>query len=562
MNDSKSRVVTTLLQKAKQLYKADHLTEAEKQYKSILQHESTHGEANYMLGVISFKTGKNEKAVQLIKKAIKFEPNVYHYYMTIGVILDSIGKYGDAIRYYQRVLELKPDDAITYSCLGETNRKLGNLDNALTYYKKSIELVSNNPETYRGMGSVLYEMEKLDDARSCFMKALDLKPSFPEAFVSLGMLQRSTGDRDGARESFMQATASDSKCITAHSYLTELITTKEEDERFNVLERLKTEGQLSSEQTLLLYFTLGKMYSDTGQYDKAFENYSQGNNLRKALKGQHFSISDFECEVDTYLRIFNTDFFKQRISLGIQSNLPIFVVGMPRSGTTLLERIISSHPKAFGAGELMDINKIKVKVIGECGIDALSDVVMALRDETIKAAARQYLKIIYQLSDNAIRIVDKMPHNFQHLWFIALMFPRARVIHSLRNPLDTCLSCYFTDFAYGHGYRNDLRTLGLYYRQYRRLMEHWQKVLPISFLDVRYEELVENQELVSRSIINFCGLDWNERCLEFHRSRHSIKTASNVQTRKKMYRTSIGRWENYEKHLAPLKEALGPEFIV
>jgi tetratricopeptide (TPR) repeat protein len=177
------------------------------------------------------------------------------------------------------------------------------------------------------------------------MKALDLKPSFPEALVSLGMLQRSTGDRDGARESFMQATASDSKCITAHSYLTELITTKEEDERFNVLERLKTEGKRPSEQTLLLYFTLGKMYSDIGQYDKAFENYSQGNNLRKTLRGQHFSISDFECEVDTYLRIFNTDFFKQRISLGSQSNLSIFVAVCPVLAQHSLNALYQAIPR-------------------------------------------------------------------------------------------------------------------------------------------------------------------------------------------------------------------------
>jgi hypothetical protein len=225
---------------------------------------------------------------------------------------------------------------------------------------------------------------------------------------------------------------------------------------------------------------------------------------------------------------------------------PVFIVGMPRSGTSIIEQIIASHPKAFGAGELLfwgDVFKKHWKTV----LDA------KFENTLIAKLADNYLQVLSHIGKSAICVVDKMPGNFVHLGMIHLVFPNARIIHVQRNPIDTCLSNYFQMFSSGHNFTNDLDDLAYYYREYYRLMAHWREVIPADvFMDVSYEELVDNQEELSRQIIKFIGLDWDEHCLEFYKTERRVLTASHWQVRQKIYKTSVERWRNYEKYIGPL----------
>ena len=236
----------------------------------------------------------------------------------------------------------------------------------------------------------------------------------------------------------------------------------------------------------------------------------------------------------------------------------MFIVGMPRSGTTLTEQILASHPQVAAGGELKALWRImqRAEKIAQQD-DASRRQLEALNPETINAEAAEYLAALSRVSRTADRVTDKMPHNFQALGTIALMFPNARVIHCVRSPMDTCLSCYTHRFNEGHAYANDLATLGLYYREYARLMDYWRAVLPIRMLESRYEDLIADQEGASRRLIAFLDLEWDDACLDFHKTQGTVRTLSRLQVRQPLYGSSVAQWKRYEKHLGPLKEALG-----
>ncbi len=238
--------------------------------------------------------------------------------------------------------------------------------------------------------------------------------------------------------------------------------------------------------------------------------------------------------------------------------MPVFIVGMPRSGTTLVEQIISAHPAAYGAGELPDIIGLVRALPGflRNNREPYPECVGELNENAEFALSERYLEKIRLSPGDPERVTDKMPHNFLHVGLIALLFPNARIIHCTRNPVDTCLSCYFQDFMGRHTYAYNLEDLGYYYGEYRRLMAHWREVLPMQFMDVNYEELTANAEANSRRIIEHVGLPWDERCLEFYKTGRNVATASYDQVRQPIYRKSVERWRNYEQHISPLLSSL------
>ena len=237
--------------------------------------------------------------------------------------------------------------------------------------------------------------------------------------------------------------------------------------------------------------------------------------------------------------------------------VPVFIVGMPRSGTTLAEQILASHPQVFGAGELPDIDDISRQLERVVpGNLKYPDCMELAAADTLRAARDGYLRKLADLSSGAHRVTDKMPHNFEHLGLIAALFPNARIVHCIRNPLDTCLSIYFNDFNAGHGYATDLGMLGEHYNEYHRMMMHWKNVLPIKIFDLVYEDIIRDQEQISRQLLAYCGLDWDPACLEFYKNKRTVSTFSYDQVRKPIYTGSVERWRRYEKFLEPLIKAL------
>ena len=314
-------------------------------------------------------------------------------------------------------------------------------------------------------------------------------------------------------------------------------------ERIRALEHALSVSSLTPDDSVILHFALGKLYDDEGEYDSAFRYFKAGNELRKA--GHGFSLNEEPAFVERSIAAYQRELFAEFRGVGNESARPVFVVGMMRSGTTLVEQILASHPQIHGHGELEGIRWIAQSLGGQ-----------ALDDDTIRRLAAQYLAGLERDAGESIRSVDKMPHNFRFLGLITLLFPRAKLIHCVRDPRDTCLSCYFHDFGIRNTFTRDLEELGRFYRTYRRLMAHWHAVLPAPILDVPYEELVVNQEFWSRKIVDFVGVSWDARCLEYHKNDRPVVTSSFWQVRQPIYSSSIGRWRHYEKHLGPLLKVL------
>ncbi len=309
-----------------------------------------------------------------------------------------------------------------------------------------------------------------------------------------------------------------------------------------------------------LHFVLARVRERAGAYDHAFAHYRRANELLQESQGADGAADPAEQRrlVDRLIAVCTPAFFERVRSFGSDSEVPVFVVGMPRSGTTLAEQILASHPHARGAGELNDIDGLATRLPERLGgTQPYPECLERLDPATARAAADVYLGRLRQYGGTAARVIDKLPFNFVHLGLIAALFPRARIVHCRRDPIDTCLSVYFQDFAQSLPCGRDLGQLGRYYRDYERLMAHYAQVLPLPLFELRYEELTADQEAVSRRFVSFCGLEWDERCLRFHETERTVRTCSALQVRQPLYRSSVGRWKHYEAHLGPLLEALG-----
>jgi len=323
-----------------------------------------------------------------------------------------------------------------------------------------------------------------------------------------------------------------------------------------MVEEAITREDATAPDLRMLYFFAGELNDKVGNHDRAFEMYNQGNAISF---GSDYMPEVFEARIDAAIRVFGKRGFPGLPRARHRIRRPILIVGMPRSGTSLLEQIIASHPRVAGAGECQDIMNMPGRMLRMSpSRTPYPDCVPDLTDDDMDQLVRDYDQTLARVDPKADRVTDKMPHNFLHLGLINLLMPEARVIHIQRDPVDTCVSNYFQDFASSFlAYARDLAHLGHHYRQYERLMAHWRTVLDMPFMEVRYEDLVADQERVSRQVIDFVGLEWDDACLSFHKTKRTVSTASYAQVRNPIYTKSVERWRRYEKHLGPLLDALG-----
>lgn len=488
--------------------------------------------------------GELAAAIASYRRAIELQPGLASAHDNLGCLLKAEGDLDGALRSHREAVRISPRSAGMHNNLAVALKAAGQLDEAAEEYRESLRLHPDAAAVHRNLANVLKELERHREMAEAFENAHRLDPEDTDTLYNLAMARAQLGESDAARGHFEALLALAPDHADALGMLGEMSSqaTEAELERFRAI---ADSGDASPDDRARAEFGLGKIHDQRGEHDLAFAHYAAANDIRRDAGGPPMDVGTL---FDSIEAAFTRETFQRSPPRGSESELPVFIVGMPRSGTTLVEQILSSHPGVHGAGELPHVGEYVGQLSGDGGgyLDPAR-----LDGARLASLAEDYLARLQVPGGGASRVTDKAPLNFLSLGLIALLFPNARIIHVHRHPLDTCLSCYFNNLVEVR-FSFDLDMLGAYYTRYVSLMDHWRDVLPMDILDVRYESLVENQEAISREMISFCGLDWHADCLAFHRNDRPIKTASMFQVRRPMYASSVGRWKAYEKHLGPL----------
>ena len=530
--------------------------DAVKSYTKALSLNPPMAETRANLGNARRQLRQFKSAVSDYCAALDVKPELPEARRNLALTLLALGQTDEALKNIVKARELNPSSPEIVLSMGNILQELGRTDAAVECYKHVLKIQPDSPPVLCNLGNVLREQGHLDDAVSHYEHALTIDPDYAEAHYNRGMAYHDAGDLDSAIGSFRHVLTLDHNCGKAHRIVANLTRHTIHDADIVAMENVLHNSSVNDEQKMHIAFGLGKSFEDLGQHDTAFSYYQRANGLRRE------SISfDIEKDSEVFTNIkatFSADFLSSHsasmdVGTGINSETPIFIIGMPRSGTTLVEQILASHPHVYGAGEL--------NILPQCianNIETLLgfDYTAALpetKSETLHLVAAEYVEKLQKLAPGFHRITDKLPMNFLNIGMIKLLLPGAQIIHCQRNPLDTCLSIYKNFFsASGHHYAYDLTELGRYYNLYLDLMEHWREVLPGGFYDIDYEELVANQETESRRLLDACGLDWDSACLQFYKTQRQVSTISAAQVRKPIYDDSIERWRSYEVGLEPL----------
>ena len=557
--------------------------EADRCYRLALALEADNAEIHCNLANALWQLGQLPEALSASERAVALDPRLSVAHNCLGLMLAALGRREQAVASYRQALTLDPRYVEALNNLGNVLRDLGRRREALPLYRQAIDLDPQRADSHYDLGNALFELRRLEEAAASFRRALALRAHYPQALLGLAAVLRVQVRTSEAEASCRGALSVEPNNVEALTVLAELRADRGQFteahqlfERALVLDpsfpvaycgiaahRRMTSGDtawLQGVQGLLakplplgheisLRYALGKYFDDVGQYDEAFGNYRQANELSKRY-GASYNRAKLTQRVGRMIASVDAAFLRHCHRLASASELPVLIIGMPRSGTSLTEQILASHPCVFGAGEVRFWDSAFV-ALEKAGLGSEQAATL------IPQMARDYLERLTASAGGALRVIDKMPANFLYAGLIHAAFPRARIIHMLRHPFDTCLSIYFQNFFNMGRYGNDFDDLAHYYGEYVRITDHWRSVLPASaLLEVPYEALIADQEGWSRRMLEFIGLPWDPKCLDFHQTERVIITASRWQVRQRINTASAGRWRNYEKYLAPLQPLL------
>lgn len=421
-------------------------------------------------------------------------------------------------------------------------------------YRTILQKDPNNIQALHFHALILAENNQLDTSIELLERTLKSEPKRADFFHNTASIHARIGNLERAIELFSEAIFLKPDYAEAYFSLIEIRNNRNEFDLLNRIEEQLEDGNLSQQQKMNFHFAAARICDESEQFTQAFKHFQKANALRSAK----YDINQFTTFVNDTINIFTPEFIRKHKEQGLYSHQPVFVLGMPRSGTTLIEQILSSHSMIFGAGELQDIPSIGAGMAqaikpGTTYPSALTNT----NADLINGFALSYLKRLQTMTqEDHARIINKHPFNFKHIGLILLMFPNAKIIHTTRNPLDTLLSCYFQNFTNGQEYSFNLDNLADYYTQYARLMRHWRKCYKGRFVEIKYEDVISQTERSSKLLMKYIGLPWEEACLDFTNNDRPISTASKLQARSPIYSSSVNRWKNYEKHIQPLIKRL------
>jgi len=496
------------------------------------------------------------EALASYDRAIALKPRIAEGYLNRGNALRDLGRLDEALISFDDAIAIEPDFAAAYSNRGNVLKKLRRFDEALDSFDKSIAVKGDFAEAYCDRGSVLQELGRFGEALASFDKAIALKPDLAEAYNNKGNVLKDLGQLDEARSAYINSLHLDPDNTGVYLNVADSTTFAVGDPHLTTMELLAGK-KLSKYRRIQLDFALGKAYSDLKEYRRSFAHFLAANAAKRAMISyDEKSVFDL---FDRIQVLFTHELIAENSGGGYSSPMPIFVLGMPRSGTTLVEQIIASHPKVRGAGELQLLDGVLASVRGQnSAIMPFPEMALSLDASLLQDIGRRYVAALRARVPKGEHVTDKTPSNYYFAGLIHLALPNAKIIHTLRDPIDTCVSCFAHLFSEGQHHTYDLGEMGGYYRRYEQLMAHWRRVFPAGrILDVKYENVVADLESEARRIIQHCELPWDDRCLAFYKTERPVRTVSAVQVRQPIYKNAIGRWRAYEEFLEPLLLELG-----
>jgi tetratricopeptide (TPR) repeat protein len=567
---------------------------AESSYRRALALAPDLPEVHSNLGNVLQAQGKLAEAVEAHRRAIALKPDYADGLANLGTVLRLMRRYAEAEAHYRQALALKPQHPavlgglalclVPQQRLGEAQTLLarsaeldpGNVqtlvllasvlskrkqhDKARLACERALALKPDHAEAVNVLGCIAFDQGRVEDALACHRRALELAPGLAHAHNNLGNALKAIGRLGEARDAYLAALASDPRLASAHLGLGDLGKREPDDPAVTAMERLaETIESLDAQEQAHLHFALSKAYADLERHERSFHHLRQANAIKR--RSIDYDEKAMLRLFDRIRRVFTSALLRGREGAGDPSDVPVLIVGMPRSGTTLIEQILASHPKVIGAGELNDLPEV---IAAHCDLAAVPapypECVSDLPAGTLRHIGAAYADRLRRRAPGAARVIDKMPGNFFHLGLLRLALPNARIILARRDPVDTCLSCFARTFGDEQPFSYDLAELGRYYAAYEELTAHWRVVLPPgAMLEVQYEEVVEDLEAQARRIVAFCGLEWDDACLRFHTTERPVRTASATQVRQPIYRSSMGRSRPYREWLQPLLDELGAD---
>lgn len=505
------------------LYAAGKIDQAIARYTAALQIQPGHAQASFGLGNCSLATGRWEDAISHYRTAYLAMSGNYDINMSLGKSYANVGALDEALQCFERARTLTEHPAIALCDIAKTLQLMGRLEQALAYAELSLQSDPDNADARALHADILYKAGRLDDARAQVSLLLDAQAITPHVVETLGNMCH-------------------------HFDACETV--------INLAEKLVADDGTSRMDRMSLHYLLGRLHDRAAEYRTAFSHYDQANNIMP---------DDFDRDgqvkmIDHLIAAYGIDLSAELPRSRCTDERPVFIVGMPRSGTSLVEQILASHAEIFGAGELSRIKELAGEAYRP-DPNGLMTQPAQFSVHALDGLAQKYLAVIDSVCGAALRCTDKMPANFLWLGLIMQLFPGARIIHCRRDPRDTCLSIYFQQFSRSHAYATRLDNIAFYYRQYERLMSHWRGALDIRMLEIRYEDLVRDIATHARGMVEFLGLDWDPNCANFHESGRTTATASWDQVRRQAYTGSIARWKHYRDQIAPLLAEFGANDI-
>jgi len=572
-------------------YQQGQHDKARQYYLRTVEIRADYAEAWNGLGHLMQLQGKPDAAIQYFHKALDYKNNYFDALYNLAVAQHERQDLEAACKNYQRALKIRPDFAAAWNNLGNILRSQGDTERAIQYYQQALTYQNNFVEAYYNLGIAMQDKGQLEKAMQCYRQALEINPDIAEIHHSLGDVLSMQGKLEAAKKCYQYALRINSDLAGPHYRIANILNMNGQDQAaiehyqkalkldryygaaayelsllirhrdchidIRAIEALLKRNDLPPKQQIFFNFSLGNIYESKRDYDRAFKYFEAGNRAKRAT--YQYDIALDKALFKNIMTVFNKNFFNTHRHHGNPDYIPIFILGMPRSGTTLIEQILASHPKVAGSGENNELSLI----IGGANQELIKSnfpfQAHSLNSEDINAFTTEYQQRISSSYPESQFITDKSLINYKFIGMIRLMFPHARLIHCWRDPLDTCLSCYKHYFSGIVNYAYDLTELGRFYLIYQELMNHWHQVLPGFIYDIHYEDLIANQEEETRKLLDYCDLPWHDDCLAFHKTARTVKTASLNQVRRPLYNKAVQHWEHYRNHLSPLLEALGQQ---